>query len=503
MAWIESGTSTTINSSSGSNSGSSGLSSASVIVPNEILILKIEYYDDKIHLKWAQSPDDESNILRYNIYWSKTDVKPTTLSDFENNDSVTSDKKEYVISDFEKNKTYYFLVTPVDNNGIENASIKGIRKSIISDKRLFCINNQRITELDEDLNALKSYAACKNNSPYDLRVVDGVIYYNPTASTFGSKTSTGTCLCKSYDFGKTWETMEGIDGGLSLSSPTHKYASMFKIDGKLYYSNCLSSNVANSWLLNVENNKYYKHDGVIDSILPSSYSFNETIYIEETNALYVYESREKKIYKINYTINDDNLTFSLSFEVVNENVIDSDVIKYTPTYLILLYNYETNCLDGILTSYDRPSNSYYSYYYLISNILDKENISYSQIGYYNGEDYSIFSKPLYIGKNRYMFFTSGTSSSGSNTLYYKKCKVCDLNEKKIYDFKLSGINSSSSYLCMYSCVEYNGYLYIKQDNSVKKILWDNAKEGENKETVVSTIAFTDVLCNSNTVLFTI
>ena len=78
-----------------------------------------------------------------------------------------------------------------------------------------------------------------------------------------------------------------------------------------------------------------------------------------------------------------------------------------------------------------------------------------------------------------------------------------MNEKKIYDFKLSGINSSSSYLYMYSCVEYNGYLYIKQDNSVKKILWDNAKEGENKETVVSTIAFTDVLCNSNTVLFTI
>lgn len=98
----------------------------SLILPDNA-ISAIDSYDNKLIVHWNKPAASEIAIDRYNIYWSTN--KPSSLKDFSNSASVSSNTFEYTITGLTNGTVVYVVVESVSSEGYENASMRNLNSN--------------------------------------------------------------------------------------------------------------------------------------------------------------------------------------------------------------------------------------------------------------------------------------------------------------------------------------------------------------------------------------
>ena len=85
-----------------------------VIVP--LMVTSVQAYD--MTLAW--DPNSEADIAGYNLYVRDIDNGNYNIVDNINLDEINSEQPQFMITDMENDVTYYFVVTALNNAGLES-----------------------------------------------------------------------------------------------------------------------------------------------------------------------------------------------------------------------------------------------------------------------------------------------------------------------------------------------------------------------------------------------
>lgn len=107
-----------------------GTGEKSLVLPDNISSFTIYSGDGELRLTWALPENSEVEIDKFNIYTCKTDVAPTSLSDFTLHGSVSSTATNYTINGLDNDSNYYVVIESVTSEEYENASLRNMNNGI-------------------------------------------------------------------------------------------------------------------------------------------------------------------------------------------------------------------------------------------------------------------------------------------------------------------------------------------------------------------------------------